>query len=258
MSIYVTPENQKLLWSVLHKNPLIAQVFSANQIHQKELWFKTIIENFFNQYRFKTLSKRDLQQLNQDTLNYMIQQLREHLSKSQPAKQNISVPSSQNLMIDTPPIPQNNRQDLFNNQFQQRQKDYEQMSEKKAPDTIDFRDKVDDEPISNMDELIRTHMQMRENELKQYSPPPPNALPVPTSVNVPVPLQEVPNQPNHNITTEIKEIESVKPKKSDTNTKEQHEPDEMRILREQMSQLIKKMVEMQKQINSLIAKSETT
>jgi hypothetical protein len=246
MSIYVTPENQKLLWSVLHKNPLITQVFSANQIQQKELWFKTIIENFFNQYRFKTLSKRDLQQLNQDTLNYMIQQLREHLSKNQTPKQNVSVPSSQNTMIDTPPIPQNNRQDVFNNQFQQRQKEYEQMSEKKAPDTIDFRDKVDDEPISNMDELIRTHMQMRENELKQYSPPPP------------VPTQDVPSQPNNNITTEIKEIEAVKPKKNVTFSKEQHETDEMRILREQMSDLMKKMVEMQKQINSLIAKSETT
>jgi len=250
MSLYVTPENQKLLWSVLHKNPLIAQVFSANQIQQKELWFKTIIENFFNQYRFKTLSKRDLQQLNQDTLNYMIQQLREHLSKSQPPKQTVSVPSSPNIMIDTPPIPQNNRQDVFNNQFQQRQKEYEQMSEKKAPDTIDFRDKVDDEPISNMDELIRTHMQMRENELKQYSPPPPNALPVPT--------QDVPSQPNNNITTEIKEIDAVKPKKTVTFSKEQNESDEMRILREQMSELMKKMVEMQQQINSLIAKSETT
>lgn len=243
MSIYVTPENQKLLWSVLHKNPLITQVFTANQIQQKEQWFKTIIENFFNQYRFKTLSRRDLQQLNQETLNYMIQQLREYISKNQPAKQNTNTLGSQNIIIDTPPIPQNNRQDVFNNQFQQRQKEYEQMSEKKAPDTIDFRDKIGDEPISNMDELIRSHMEMRETELKQYSPPPP----VPTSV---------PSQTD--ITTEIKEIEAVKLKKSVTFLKEQYENEELRRLREQMEELMKKMAEMQQQINSLIVKSETT
>jgi hypothetical protein len=150
MSLYVTPENQKLLWNTLHKSPLIMQVFSPNQNQQKEQWFKSIIEGFFNQYRFKTLSKRDLQQLNQDTLSHMMQKLRDYLSKNS-LKTVIESTSS----INTPPIPQNNRQDIFNNQFQQRQKDYEQMQEKKAPDAIDFRDKVNDEPISNMDELLK-------------------------------------------------------------------------------------------------------
>jgi hypothetical protein len=228
MSIYVTPENQKLLWNTLHKSPLIVQVFSQNQIQQKEQWFKSIIEMFFNQYRFKTLSKRDLQQLNQDTLTNMMQQLREYISKNQPpAQQN----NMSNTTIETPPIPQNNRQDFFNNQFQQRQKEYEQMVDKPVKDAIDFRDKLDDEPISNMDELIRTHMQMRENELKQYAPPPP-----------------VPSLTEENITTQIKEVEPTKPK--NTVMFSNHD-EKIQKLQEQIDALMKKMTEMQEEIDVL-------
>jgi hypothetical protein len=224
MSLYVTPENQKLLWNTLHKSPLIMQVFSPNQNQQKEQWFKSIIEGFFNQYRFKTLSKRDLQQLNQDTLSHMMQQLRDYLSKNS-LKTVIESTSS----INTPPIPQNNRQDIFNNQFQQRQKDYEQMQEKKAPDAIDFRDKLDDEPISNMDELLKSHMQMRENELKQYAPPPP----VPT-------LEQTEKT--------VKEVEPSKPKSAPILS------NEMQIIKDQVAELIKKMSEMQAEIDSLKTK----
>jgi hypothetical protein len=226
MSLYVTPENQKLLWNTLHKSPLIVQVFPINQTQQKEQWFKSIIENFFNQYRFKTLSKRDLQQLNQDTLTYMMQQLRDYLSKSSP--QNNVEPKSNNTMINTPPIQQNNRQDIYNNQFQQRQKEYEQMQEKKAPDTVDFRDKVDDEPISNMDELLKSHMQMRENELKQYAPPPP----VPT-------VEQTEKQ--------VKEVEPSKPK----NAQIPSNNNEIQIIKDQVAELIKKMSVMQAEIDSL-------
>jgi hypothetical protein len=252
MSIYVTQENQKLLWNTLHKSPLVVEVFSQNQIQQKEQWFKSVIEMFFNQYRFKTLSKRDLQQLNQDTLTNMMQQLREYISKNQPIQKDIS--SSQS----TPPIPQNNRQDFFttfrmdnaqcnvdfslnsahetgrlnekscNNQFQQRQREYEQMAEKPVTDTIDFRDKMDDEPISNMDELIRTHMQMRENELKQYAPPPP----------IPPSTEEV----------HIKEVEPTKPKISTMFSNKDEK------LQEQIDGLIKKTQEMQEQIDRLKSK----
>lgn len=231
MSVYVTPENQKLLWTVLHKNPLILQVFSTNQTKQKEQWFKSIIEEIFNQNRFKTISKRDLQQLNQDTLNYMIQQLRDYVIKNQPPQQNVSTPGSQNIKIDTPPIQQSNRQEIFNNQFQQRQKEYEQMSEKKAPDTIDFRDKADDEPISNIDELLKSHMQMRENELKQYAPPPP------------IPTTDLTEKP-------VKEIEPSKPK----NTQMFSNNDEILTIKDQVADLMKKMSEMQAEIDRLKTK----
>lgn len=225
MSIYVTQENQKLLWNTLHKSPLLVEVFSQNQIQQKEQWFKSVIEMFFNQYRFKTLSKRDLQQLNQDTLTNMMQQLREYISKNQTIQNNGS--SSPSTTIETPPIPQNNRQDLFNNQFQQRQKEYEKMIDKPVKDTIDFRDKMDDEPISNMDELLRTHMQMRENELKQYAPPPP-----------------IPSLSEENVTVQIKEVEPTKPK----NTIVPNVEDKIQKLQEQIDILTKKMEEMQAQL----------
>jgi len=63
------------------------------------------------------------------------------------------------------------KQESYNEQFQQRQKEYEQMNEKKAPDVLEFGEKIEDQPISNMEELIRSHMKARDDELKQYSAP---------------------------------------------------------------------------------------
>jgi hypothetical protein len=42
--------------------------------------------------------------------------------------------------------------------------------EVKVPDAIDFREKVEDTAISNMDELIKKHQQEREKEFQIYRP----------------------------------------------------------------------------------------
>jgi hypothetical protein len=115
------------------------------------------------------------------------------------------------------------KSDLLNKNFAIRQKEYEDMNEKKVPDTIDFRDKIDDEPISNMDEVLRTHLQMRENELKQYAP-----LPV------------VPENKN------ISDIQDSKLKKSVS-----WEDSEIEILKKQIRDLFKKMDKMQEEIDVL-------
>jgi hypothetical protein len=74
--------------------------------------------------------------------------------------------------IQTPPVVLNNNAIFYKNEFSQRQKEYETMLEKKSPDAPDFSEKIEDGVISNMDELIKTHLQQRENELKMYGPPP--------------------------------------------------------------------------------------
>ena len=118
-----------------------------------------------------------------------------------------------------------------------RQKEYESMFEKKAPETIDFRDKIDDEPISNMEEVLRTHLQMRENELKQYSPPqliPENKNKIVVDADIDI----------NNITIELGN--DPKTKKSVS-----WEDNDIELLKKQIRELIKKTEKMQEEIDVL-------
>lgn len=206
MALYVSAQNQKLLWDVLHKNPLISQVFpNPSQQRQKEEWFKSVIQLFYEQNKYRNIKVRELNDVNRETLIYMTTKLREYLAPR--VQTNTPIIATPNTNISTPPIVPDNRQDFFNQQFSARQKEYEQMNEKKVPESIEFADKLDDEPISNMEDLIKQHMRMRENELKQYAPPPP--LPTTGSGVEPIKIDN-----KTNIVLEAVDIAEAKPKKT--------------------------------------------
>jgi hypothetical protein len=73
MSIYVDPENQKLLWNIINTNPYLTNIFAKYHPSQKTNWFKSIIEHFYKQNQDKPINELDLHQMNKDTLAYMIQ-----------------------------------------------------------------------------------------------------------------------------------------------------------------------------------------
>jgi len=218
MALYVSAQNQKLLWDVLHKNPLISQVFpNPSQQRQKEEWFKSVIQLFYEQNKYRNIKVRELNDVNRETLIYMTTKLREYLAPR--AQTNTPIATPTNTNISTPPIVPDNRQDFFNQQFSARQKEYEQMNEKKIPETIEFSDKLEDEPISNMEDLIKQHMRMREDELKQYAPPPP--LPSTGSGIEPIKIDN-----KTNIVLEAVDIAEAKPKKTVRWTSEAEQRDE--------------------------------
>uniref|UniRef100_A0A6C0D3Z1 Uncharacterized protein n=1 Tax=viral metagenome TaxID=1070528 RepID=A0A6C0D3Z1_9ZZZZ len=178
MALYVHPENQELLWNIMNQNQYLNTMLSYQSIEQKQEWFKNIIQLFYQQNSHKTLDKTQLNQLNKDTLSYMM-----NYAKAVPPPNNIessylsqknqrTVDTFQNK-ISTPPIIPDNRADIFNQQFNARQKEYETMLDKKPPAEPDFKEPVNDSAISNMDELIKKHMEERDAELRKYSPPPP-------------------------------------------------------------------------------------
>jgi hypothetical protein len=156
MSLYVNAENQKLLWKVIHNHPLASQFFSRLTPNQKTEWFKSIIKGFYEQNANRIISIQDLQQLNKATIAYMAQTM----------KPNVIQPTVQNYTEDPP---RNTKEMVFNQQFDMKKREYESLLEKKAPETIDFREKMEDTAISNMSDLIQTHIREREEELKQYS-----------------------------------------------------------------------------------------
>jgi hypothetical protein len=111
------------------------------------------------------------------------------------------------VAITTPPIVPDNRAEMFNRQFLDRQKEYENMLEKKAPADVNFREQIEDGVISNMDELIKKQLQDRETEFKLYSPP--AIVPSPTGIGSPGVLPNA-NTPISSPTNSINNSNNIK------------------------------------------------
>ena len=165
---YIHPENQKLLWNTIQKTPIFNNLGS-----QQTQWFKSVIQHFYEEYpNAKTIKTKDeLQNINRATISFMVNSLKEMFqpkqtptSLSQPNYGNTSLPSTTGS---------NERVSYYNDQFNNRQKEYESMNTKPLPPSNDIvSEKISDEAITNMDELIRQQMEQRELELKMYGQSP--------------------------------------------------------------------------------------
>ena len=186
MSLYIHEENQKLIWDSMNKIPQFQQ-FEGD----RENWFRSIIEQFYEHNKFKLLSVQELQQLNRDTVLYMMKDLKElqkresfqpnhapfmgfsePTSISQSSPQVIKFPSgnlegkavTRDYMLEQ-------KQEELNKQFSTRQQEYGEMLKHGPTSEVDFRATgEDDKPIENMEELMQQHLKQREYELTQPKP----------------------------------------------------------------------------------------
>ena len=175
MSLFILPENQKLIWNTMNKVPSF-QKMGENTTDDREAWFKNIIQDIYDKNENKSVSVQELRQLNKETISLMISRL-----KTQ--NLNGSVSSS---FLSTTPITDTTRefslnddktatrnymleqkQDVLNNEFTNRQQEFESMMKPKSVTDIDFREKNDDDlPIENMEELLKTHRREREYDVE--------------------------------------------------------------------------------------------
>ena len=178
-NLYIHSQNQELLWNTISKAPLFQIINPA----YREQWFKNIIQYFYDKNPL-VRDTNSLQTINKDTIQYMINELK-HIQQQKPQVQLPSVPSSLSQPVASlqtnsySPLEPNymgkselmeRKQELSNNAFTQRQKEYEKMFEKPVIPEVNFKEKLDDEPISNIEELVEKHRREREHELTQYSP----------------------------------------------------------------------------------------
>ena len=190
MSLYIHPVNQTILWNALSSSPLFSAFNTLPK--RKEDWFRDIIHFYYNNSK-KEINSNELQILNRDTIAYMINVMKTyhknnntlHLYNKPPllnvANSFISVNNNQNLgrtgdmgSIATRSLISDQKEQFISREFNERQLEYESMLVKDPPKNVDFQTISIDEPISNMDELIKQHMLDRESELIQYAPPPIN------------------------------------------------------------------------------------
>ena len=195
MSKYIHQDNQRLLWNVSQKIPNIQHVFP--QMSQQERWFKDTIQHFYDKRKYTHLSKRGLEELNKETVQYMIAYVAANKDRDQKIETSLSKHNSRNhsknvtfgtepvgayptysdpnTFIPITPRPQTivgEPRVVSTNLLEERQRDYDNMLKREVPAEPNFRELEKDTVIDNMDELLQ--QQMRERELL-YLPNEPNS-----------------------------------------------------------------------------------
>jgi tetrahydromethanopterin S-methyltransferase subunit G len=146
MSLFISTENQQLLYGMIHKTQEI-NVFST--VEEKNVWFRSIIESFFKKLP-ATITRDKLKEVNREVLGYMMNSL-SSLSNASIQKQQPRL-----LKREQPIEP----------------REYTTFYDLPKPKIIDFSEKIEDPVITNMEELIEQQKRMRERELQEYAPPP--------------------------------------------------------------------------------------
>lgn len=189
MSKYIHKENQKLLWSVSKKIPNITTIFPG--ILQRERWFSDVIELFYEQNKLANLSKNQLENLNKQTIQYMINSLKSYPTPQTTTKKvsfvpndTISSPFSLNIndrlqdsvwnnnMLPVTPRSQTHQTEsksIPNELLESRQREYENMLKRETPQEPNFRESMEDTAIENMEELVQQQMRQRELDIATLS-----------------------------------------------------------------------------------------
>lgn len=213
MSAFVHPENQKIIWNIVNSNQYVNTYFNSNKNVSKESWFRGIIEKFYSQHQDKNLSMPELNQLNKDTLSFMIQSIHNTapVFQNNPTinQNNYDMNPIQKTEILTPPLVENTREQQFISDFNDRQQEYQNMMKKTVPQEIDFKESDKDEAIHNMDDLIKEHMKEREEQLQMVPPVvqmPNNNVETIQATPTPTPNKEMNNSEIDNIKNDIQTI----------------------------------------------------
>ena len=160
-NIYIHPQNQQLLWNTMNKTPM----FSHMNPQIKDSWFKGIIQQFYNSNQH-VYDAALLQQINKETISYMVTNLKGGTTMNTNMTTVQGPPA--NTVYRGKEDERALKQEEFNKAFEERQNQYF-LKKPPMPD-IDFTEKLDDRPITNMEELIQMHQKEREYEINKYSP----------------------------------------------------------------------------------------
>lgn len=160
MALFIQPENQNILWEMVNKLPLCNTVFpiSGNGSQFKEQWFREIIQECYYSIP-QNITRNDLYKINRDVLSRMMKSL-----VSLSSKNTANIIEHGNNRLDNRG---NNRVEL--NKQTDFVSQYNSMFEIQKPKPIDFSEKIDDDVITNMSELIENQRKMRELEIQEFS-----------------------------------------------------------------------------------------
>lgn len=177
MAVYIHSDNQKVLWNTISNTPLYIGVYGSNNNNinidftlrreltarnnsdprEGEKWFRNIIQCFYENNR--NILSTQLQEINKCTIMFMINELKQKNKLREPVQ--YETHGSSTII---------NEKKMNSNNIGNRQYEYENMFKHTVPAEIDFREN-DEQENGNIDELLKNHIQKREEELSRYAPP---------------------------------------------------------------------------------------
>ena len=172
MSLFISNENQELLWKVINNNPYINEMDLSFKIE----WFKQTIGIFFDYYREKKIKKEELKAINKEFVERIAKDVKyiieieeekekkrkelEMIVEKEKEKQNQFVLESVSERL----APQS---DEINNKYNERQENYNKLLNKDVPNEINFSEDINDDKISDMEELLEKERKQREEVDKE-------------------------------------------------------------------------------------------
>lgn len=191
MSLYIHKSNQELLWNTIHKTTLI-ELLDENR---RKTWFRAIVELFHNKHKH-IHDVFTLQKINRETIQYMMKELSylqslQETPESSTSIQNIPLtellgglkqqtrepehrPYQMNESVGmyvSREEEQTRKQEMYNTAFEEKQREYRMLQQRPPVPEVNFTEKTEDEPITNMDELIEQQRKEREQDFSMHYPP---------------------------------------------------------------------------------------
>ena len=163
---YIEESNQELLWNIFNKVPDINKIAHEQR---RVIFHESLAEIYDNiSPHIPVLTKEDLQILNKKTITNFLKKIKEvtKIMYQNPYVQEIVPP--QESYYETP-------KEQTANHFQEKQKEYELMTEKpNVPKPSELfkepSDSIEDNKIQNMDELIAKYQQQRDLDVPNINP----------------------------------------------------------------------------------------
>ena len=168
-------ENISLLWQILQKSPYLIEFSQNARLGYKEIWFRGVSEQFYekwlSQHTQIPSNSKELLEMNKQALQYMVLDLKRLLGYLNPA------PILNPVAVALSDMPSFNvaaerqqREELRSAQFNNYQTEYNRLLEKpQLPDTKLPSLSSGDEKITNMEELVKQHLMLRDMDLAIYS-----------------------------------------------------------------------------------------
>ena len=155
MSLYIHPENQKLLWNTIQKAPKFRDI-PVN----KEQWFSNVIRSFYEKAQYLPMTQSDLQVINRQTIAYMMDDIQKI---TQTASLYVEKKVFPEIVVEQRPKAVESYK--VTDAFTSRQNDYELMTKPPVPPPANFEEPINDEAIQNMDELLQHQIKQREYDI---------------------------------------------------------------------------------------------
>lgn len=219
MSLFVSKENQNMLWTAINKVPR----FQLIPPQQRDVWFRSYIEAVYNKYKNTTLNANSLKELNKNTISMMMETLKQYGTEPQyPSQQSQYTPQPQSPYSHNMNQMQQPQNQYFTHEHEQqarmmqmadlygqRKQEFDNLYSRPTPPDIDFRIQTNERPIQNAEELVDHYKRQREVTVNNAQTIPTNIFPdivPPTQGNIFNPLQ----QPQTNMASILEEIVQLK------------------------------------------------